>query len=184
MLTRALTLTLLLSTCTSTTSSESPRADLADPDPAPIVVVEDEPTPARATDADLPDCPDERATESLCTESGKLAGRIAPVDTVRLPTDAEVIYASPEHGTDQQSLTIALRGETLWIRAVDCGACRRVMGHGFEGQLDHLSAEQLAAVCERFGIAGSELSTAQAWRAYVTSDEGVAQLSARFVGVP
>jgi hypothetical protein len=183
MLARALALTLLLATCTSTTSSEAPRdepskPDATDPDP---VVVEDEPKPERATDAELADCPVDRDADSLCTASGKLAGRFGPVDTIRVATDAEVIYASAEVGTEQKSLTIAVQGETLWIRAVECGSCRRVMGVGFEGQLDQLSAEQLEQVRARFGIAGNELTTAQAWRTYATSPEGRAQLDALVV---
>jgi hypothetical protein len=65
-----------------------------------------------------------------------------------------------------------LDGETLYIKKVTCGSCRRVIGWGFSGQLDALSDEQLRALQTKLGF-GREptlLDSAEAWRNFAGGD--------------
>ncbi|MBI3203481.1 MAG: hypothetical protein HYZ29_18225 [Myxococcales bacterium] len=105
----------------------------------------------------------------LCNASGRVTGIWAPVDTVdgTPPAGAQVIRDEPRRDfAPGRSLTVALEGERIWVRLVSCGACRRVMGWAFVGDLSLLSDEQLDSLQERVGLPASpRLGTAAAWRA-------------------
>lgn len=142
-------------------------------------VVEAEP-PARTSATDLPDCPADADAGTYCTADGKLAGRWVLVDMLRPPTSAQIIFEAKHLDIHQQpSLVILLDGETLYIKAVTCGACRRVMGNGFAGVLTALSDEQLRALELGLGLAADAplLDSAAAWRGYVDSEPGKTALT-------
>lgn len=149
----------------------------SEPEPEPVVEAE---PPARASASDLPDCPADADAGTYCTADGKLAGRWVLVDTLRPPTSAQIIFEAKHLDIHQQpSLVILLDGETLYIKAVTCGACRRVMGNGFAGVLTALSDEQLRALEIGLGLAADAplLDSAAAWRGYVDSEPGKTALT-------
>lgn len=91
------------------------------------------------------------------------------VDTVDdvPPQGIEVIRDEPRRDmAPGRSLVVALEGERLWFRLVTCGACRRVMGWAFVGDLPNITDEQLRVIQERIGLPASvpPLRTARAWR--------------------
>ncbi len=163
-------------------STSEPSTTKTEPDP---LVIEGEPAPTpESPGAELPDCPAEAATrtvfENLCTPTGKLAGQWRAVDTLGIPADAEVIFEWAGPTSPRPSLTIALRGDELWIGHVSCGDCRRVLGEGFAGHIGQLSKDQMLAVQERLGLGQDVgvLSSPEAWRSFVASDSGRALLEA------
>lgn len=136
--------------------------------------------PARATAAELPDCPADADADTYCTPDGKLAGRWVLVDTLRPPTSAQTVFESTHPDIEQQpSLTILLDGETLYIRQVTCGSCRRVIGQGFRGDLVALSDEQLRALQTKLGLAADAplLDSAAGWRRYASGEPGKTALT-------
>jgi hypothetical protein len=155
------------------TDPEASNPEVADPE------AEGEP-PARAGTPQLPDCPADADADTYCTEDGKLAGRWVPVDTLRPPESAQTVFeAAPADIEKQPSLTILLDGETLYIKKVTCGNCRRVIGWGFSGDLTALSDEQLRKLQTKLGF-GREpqlLDSAEAWRSYAATDPGKATLN-------
>jgi hypothetical protein len=166
------------------TSGDQPgKVDEASKPNAPEAVIEPEAEgepPARAPTAELPDCPADADADTYCTDDGKLAGRWVPVDTLRPPTSAQIIFEAAYPDIEQQpSLIIMLEGETLYIKKVTCGSCRRVIGLGFSGELDALSDEQLLALQTKLGLGSRALvlDTADAWRRLATEDPGKAELT-------
>ena len=160
------------------TSSDSGQAEAKDPEQTPALDPEEpDAKPARATPsndeaAELPDCPG-ADDETYCTEDNKLAGQWVPVDMLRIPADAEQLFHAPHPDVDRQpSLTIAVNGETLYLHQVSCGACARVIGQGFRGELSALSEAQLAAVQARLGLPAdtAPLRSAEMWGGYVTGE--------------
>jgi hypothetical protein len=139
----------------------------------PEVVSPEAEPPARAAPPQLPDCPADADADTYCTAEGKLAGRWVPVDTLRPPESAQIIFEATHPDMEKQpSLVIMLDGETLYIKKVTCGSCRRVIGWGFSGQLDALSDEQLRALQTKLGF-GREptlLDSAEAWRNFAGGD--------------
>jgi hypothetical protein len=136
--------------------------------------------PARASAPQLPDCPADADADTYCTPEGKLAGRWVPVDTVRPPTSAETVFEATHTDIEQQpSLAILLDGETLYIKWVTCGSCRRVIGFGFSGDLAAMSDEQLRAMQTKLGLARDAAlnDSAAGWRRYVTGEDGKAALT-------
>ncbi len=109
------------------------------------------------------------ATQVYCA-GAELAGQWRPVDHVRLPEGAVVLYeaSAPDPARRQQrQLTVAVLGEELIVRKVTCGNCRRVLGEGFTGRLDLLAEGQVLDVQARLGLPeGPALRTAEAWRRY------------------
>ncbi|MEZ4227220.1 MAG: hypothetical protein R3B13_40145 [Polyangiaceae bacterium] len=105
----------------------------------------------------------------MCSASGEIVGIWVPVDYVKgVPPAAEIIREEPRRDVAPgRSLTVALEGERLWIQAVSCGACRRIMGHAFVGLLPRLTEKQLQSVQQRIGIPETPvLSNADQWRDY------------------
>lgn len=149
----------------------------ADDGPAPTIET------ASATEA-LPPCPEQARGESYCTEDGKLAGEWMPVDMLRVPEDAQVIFEASEGptagGSRQPSLTIAVDGEMIYLRHVTCGACRRELGDGFRGQLSAMTAEQTQAMQAKLGLDASMpvLDTAEKWENFASDARGEPALKA------
>jgi hypothetical protein len=136
--------------------------------------------PARASVPELPDCPADADADTYCTPEGKLAGRWAPVDTVRPPTTAETVFEATHPDNERQpSLTILLDGETLYVKSVSCGSCRRVIGFGFSGDLAAMSDEQLRAMQTKLGLSRDVAlnDSAAGWRRYVDGEAGKATLT-------
>jgi hypothetical protein len=165
-------------------SGEAPgKVDEASKPNGPAVVTEPEAEgepPARADVAELPDCPADADADTYCTGDGKLAGRWVLVDMLRPPTSAEIIFEAASRDIEQQpSLTILLDGETLYVKQVTCGSCRRVIGWGFSGELDALSDEQLRALQVKLGLAVDAplLDSPDAWRSYVAGKPGKSALT-------
>ncbi|MBK7579938.1 MAG: hypothetical protein IPI67_06995 [Myxococcales bacterium] len=105
----------------------------------------------------------------LCDASGQVVGISAMVDTVDgvPPAGAEVIRVEPEREMNPgRSLVVALEQDRLWFRLVSCGACRRIMGWSFVGELARLSDAQLRDIQQRLGLPLNvpALRTSQAWR--------------------
>lgn len=152
---------------------DTPGSDVSSPE------LEGEP-PARAAVAELPDCPADADADTYCTDDGKLAGRWVPVDTLRPPTSAQTVFEATHPDIERQpSLVILLDGETLYIKWVTCGSCRRVIGHGFQGELAALSDEQLRALQTKLGLPADAplLDSAAAWRRYVSDEPGKTTLT-------
>lgn len=158
--------------------AESDQPTATEPTPK-LAEVEAEP-PMRASAPQAPDCPADADADTYCTHDNKLVGRWVPVDTIRPPAVAETIFQSAPTDVEQQpSLVIALDGETIYIKKVTCGNCRRVIGQGFMGDLSALSDTQIRDLQDKLGL-GREaplLDTAQAWRSYVSNDAGYAALT-------
>lgn len=136
--------------------------------------------PARAGATELPDCPADADADTYCTDDGKLAGRWVLVDTLRPPTSAAIVFEATHPDMEPQpSLTILLDGETLYIKWVTCGSCRRVIGHGFGGTPTALSDEQLRALNTKLGLPADAplLDSADAWRRYADGEPGKAALT-------
>ncbi len=166
-------------------ASEPPTDATTHVDQVALAPIEAEPAPAPDPHAQLADCPGSASADRYCTEAGKLAGQWGMVDMVRVPKDAQEIFAAaPEHSR-QPSLHIAVEGEVLYIRKVSCGNCARIMGEGFRGQLDALSEAQLLELAARLGLdAGlAPLRTAQAWRDYASGEgrEALVQIAAQSI---
>lgn len=160
------------------------KVDEASKPNTPEVVAEPEAQgepPARAPTAELPDCPaDANVDDTYCTEDGKLAGRWVPVDTLHPPTSAEIVFEASQPDIQQQpSLTILLDGETIYVKHVTCGSCRRVLGQGFSGALAALSDEQLRALQTKLGLAVDSplMDSPDAWRSYIGGKPGKAALT-------
>ena len=129
----------------------------------------------------LPDCPtDESALTVYCTDSGKLAGKWVPVDTLRIPDDVEIIFNAEGPDTVRRSsLMIATRGDELYIAHATCRGCRRVLGQGFAGHLSHMSEAQLRELQTRLGL-GVEtplLASNGAWASFCSDETGKLALS-------
>lgn len=109
-----------------------------------------------------------RVATVMCSARGRVVGVWVPVDTVSgvPPEGAEIVRREPrQEFAPGRFLVVALEGERLWIQLVSCGACRRVMGASFVGQLPQLSDEQLRVVQDRVGLpAAPLLTTPAAWR--------------------
>jgi hypothetical protein len=141
--------------------------------------VEGEP-PARASTPSAADCPADADADTYCTQAGKLAGRWVPVDTLRPPTSAQVVFEATHADIEQQpSLSILLDGETIYIKWIHCGSCRRVIGFGFSGDLAAMSDEQLRALQTKLALPPDSglLDSGAAWRRYVDGDAGKATLT-------
>lgn len=141
----------------------------------------DGPPPRGEVEAEeLADCPEgdeaRRAIAHYCTEDGKLAGEWVPVDTLRIPDDAEVIFHDPGTSTEGNTeLTLAIRGEDeLYIRHVTCGQCRRVIGQGFSGHLAAMSPEQIRELETQLGLAEDMpvLETTETWKSFAGDPRG------------
>jgi hypothetical protein len=136
--------------------------------------------PGRASAPEVLDCPADADVDTYCTDDKKLAGRWAPVDTVRPPASAETIFEAKHADLEKQpSLVIAVEGEMLYIQRVTCGDCRRIIGHGFSGDLATMSDTQIRAVQTKLGLGRDAplLDTADAWRKYVSEDPGKTAMS-------
>lgn len=146
--------------------------------PTAVAPIEAETPPPADPHAELPDCPASPGEDMYCTEAGKLAGRWMMVDMLRVPEDAEPIFeAAPADHQRKPSLRIAVSGETLYLAHETCGSCARIMGQGFEGQLDALNEAQLLAVQARLGLEGAPaMGSTQQWRDYAAG-EGQAALT-------
>ena len=131
----------------------------------------------------LEDCPSEAGRDQLtnyCTDAGKLAGQWVPVDMLKVPADAEIVFHhKPEGVKEAPELSVALVGQRLYIRQVTCGACRRVLGQGFAGHLAHLSEEQMRAVQAQLGLSEDMplLNTPDQWRSFASDERGKGALT-------
>lgn len=160
-------------------SADTKVADPAEPDPAND---DDDSKPNRVAPptSELPDCPSGGSLPSYCTDEGKLAGQWILVDTLKIPDDVEIIFnAENADASNQTSLLIAIRGEELYIKHVTCGACRRVLGQAFTGQLAHMSETQVRGMQTQLGLADDTplLASADAWQSFCIDDAGKAALA-------
>lgn len=119
-------------------------------------------------------CRADATPSELCGADGRVAGLVAPVDHVlAIPPDVadKLFDTRSEQGGADRELTIAVEGDRLWIRAVTCGRCRRIMGWGFVGELSRLSDAQLVSVQKRVGLPDDvgALRTAGAWKRAIAS---------------
>ncbi len=109
-----------------------------------------------------------RGATVMCSAKGRVVGVWVPVDSVSgvPPAGAEIVRSEPRQAlAPGRSLVVGLEGERLWIQLVSCGACRRVMGVSFVGDLTQLSDEQLRVVQDRVGLpAAPVLVRAADWR--------------------
>lgn len=146
--------TLSCTTTATTTPGDANELDQAEPAAKPEPEPSPEPSPSAVA---LPECPSDPLAQGMlttyCTEQGELAGFWVPVDTLKIPADAEILFdLEAAEAREQPRLLVALRGEELYIRRVACGACRRVTGRGFAGHLSRLSAAQVAAMQGALGL--------------------------------
>lgn len=164
-------------------TSAEPEPDWSDTDPGePEPDPNEQPPIARAPAEELPACPTEQgnALANYCTEDGKLAGTWVPVDLLKVPDDVVVIFNAEGPDTSKQtSLLIATRGDALYIKQVTCGACRRVLGRGFAGQLSHMSEAQLRELQTQLGLAQDLplLEDAAKWTSFCADERGKAALT-------
>jgi hypothetical protein len=145
-----------------------PESEGADPVRAPVA------------SSELPACPADAGADAYCTEDGKLAGRWVPVDTLKVPEDAELVFdAAHPDDEGQPSLSVAIHGETLYLRHVTCGSCRRVIGQGFSGAVARMTEDQRAAMQAKLGLAAElpVLADIEGWRAFASDERGAAALT-------
>jgi hypothetical protein len=103
----------------------------------------------------------------MCGRGQRIAGRLAPVDDVqdRRPTGAELLCSREFRTSDRARLGAWLVGKRLWISATTCGACRRILGWHFVGDVESLRAEHLRILQGRLGLPPKPLlRTVEAWR--------------------
>jgi hypothetical protein len=150
-----------------------------EPEPKPDPVEDPKPDRAEPTPVDLPVCPAESEHPFYCDAHKQLVGSWMPVDHAKVPDDVEMIFEAEGGNTDQSRLWIGISGNTLYIRHVTCGACRRVMGLGFIGHLDHMTSDQQRAVQKQLGLPDSAplLETTEAWAVYAKTEAGIAALT-------
>jgi len=163
----------------SRTDAGTEAADLDDP-----AASETKPERSSSPAAELPECPSDPAAKGMlaayCTDAGELAGVWVPVDTLQIPDDVEIIFnVQGPDTTRQPALLIVLRDDELYIRQVTCGACRRVLGQGFAGQLSQLSPAQIGAVQVQLGLGPDlpALTTPEQWVEFTSGPKGVAALT-------
>jgi len=155
------------------------------PEPAEPVAVEAAPddaapTPAPTEPQPTVDCTGGPEVVHAYCEGASVVGRWTAVDRMTVPDDAEELFtaAAPGAGSSRgRRLTVAVRGEELFLRLVTCGACRRVLGEAFEGRLDQLDEAQVLHVQETLGLTGEPaMRTAAAWTTFTKSAEGARTL--------
>jgi len=84
-----------------------------------------------------------------------------------------------------RSLVLGVEGERLWFRLVTCGACRRIMGWAFVGNLARMSDAQLAMTQTRLGLSPKPaMRTREAWRAAYPADGGAGFSNAKPYSAP
>jgi len=135
-----------------------------------------EATPSATTD----DCQGVGGAFHVYCVGATAAGQWTPVDMMQVPEDAEVLFlgtAPGSGGTSGRRLTIAARGEQLFVAWVQCGACRRILGNGFVGRLDLLEAAQVLHVQQTLGLPADipALRTAEAWASFAQTREATLQ---------
>lgn len=111
------------------------------------------------------------APHVYCGDAGVIVGVYAAVDEVHgvPPREATTVRDEPRMElAPGRSLTIAHEGERLWVQRVTCGACRRVMGWAFVGDLPGMKPEQLRDLQTRLDIGADAplLETIADWRIY------------------
>lgn len=115
-------------------------------------------------------CRAEAPHEELCGKDGAVAGVIVPVDHAldTPPDSAEMLLGEREAREPRPKETsVGAEGERLWVRAVTCGNCRRIMGWAFVGDLPRLDDAQISSIQKRLGMPPEvgPLRTVSAWRA-------------------
>jgi hypothetical protein len=140
--------------------------------------VEADPTRA-SSEAALPECPADAGPDMYCNADNQLVGQWMLVDLLHIPKGAKVIFDAHHVDVDRQpGLTLAIEGETLYIRHVTCGACRRILGDGFRGQPAQMSEKQLREMQTRLGL-GVEmplLDSTEAVERFASDERGQAKL--------
>jgi hypothetical protein len=121
-------------------------------------------------------CTDAADANVFCAE-GKVVGVWRMVDTVQeqFPPDRVEVLADQrsKEFSPGRSLVLGVEGERLFFRLVTCGACRRIMGWAFVGNLARMSDDQLALTQTRLGLSPKPaLRTREAWRAAYAADGG------------
>ncbi|APR79017.1 Hypothetical protein A7982_04364 [Minicystis rosea] len=124
-------------------------------------------------------CPPDAAVypflNRFCDTAGRVSGVIMPVDVLEgvPPAGAEILATDSEPGHPiKREYVVALdaRGTRLWVRAVTCGDCRRMLGWSFVGDLARLEPGDLQTVQGRLGLPRDPvLKTADAWRKAVAA---------------
>lgn len=145
-----------------------PPVPASAPSPKPSAKPAPSPLPERFGGLGGP-CPEKNDHELTFCHDGRVTGIWAMVDTVHgvPPAGAEIIREEPRREfAPGRSLTVALEGDRLWIKLISCGACRRVMGWSFVGDLSKLSDKQLSVAQARIGLPETlpPLRTPKAWR--------------------
>ena len=126
------------------------------------------------------DCPADADVDTYCTADGKLAGRWVPVDTLHRPDSAPPVFGVENPDIAKQpSLTISIEKTTLYIEKVTCGSCRRIIGHGFSGDLSVMTETQVRAVQTKIGLGRDAplLDSTDAWRVFIADESGKATLT-------
>jgi hypothetical protein len=179
---RGLGLSLLLSACPPGIPATPPPT--VDEAPTPAAVATPEPAPKETAqpvaESQLPErfaklgrpCKEiarNDGVDAYCDARDIAVGLRTMVDMVHgvPPKGAKIIHDAPRDNSGPGTeLSIAFDGRLLWIRAVTCGKCRRVMGWAFVGVLDELSDAQLADVQDRAQLPKAPLlRTPAAWEA-------------------
>lgn len=164
-----------------------PKAPPPEPaEPPAVEAAPEAPSPPPAPAAPEPpaepaaDCAAGPEVVHAYCEGTSVVGQWTAVDRMTVPDDAVELFmaAAPGSGGSRgRRLTVAVRGEELFLRFVTCGACRRVLGEAFEGRLDQLDEPQVLHVQETLGLKGEPaMGTAAAWTAFTKSAEGSRKL--------
>jgi hypothetical protein len=81
-----------------------------------------------------------------------VTGIYQPADFMPAPPETAVVLSSPKEVVFTSTAYVALDGETIWIRRVTCGKCRRISGWSFIGNLPELDSKQLLTLQTAIGL--------------------------------
>lgn len=90
-----------------------------------------------------------------CSHEGRVTGIYQPADFIPDPPATALILSEPKAVEFTNTAYVALVGETVWVRRVLCGGCRRVTGWSFIGSVPELSTAQLLALQSAIGLDAS-----------------------------
>ncbi len=132
---------------------------------------------AEDSDSNRSNCAEPPDADILCTTDGIVAGRFLPVDMCDFPDDAQVLFSLTGLSRERTGFELAVRGDEVWIRRLECAACRRILGTGFHGFLDRMAPLHRKMVAETFGLPAVPASAASL-RSWARSAAGRRQLNA------
>lgn len=101
-----------------------------------------------------------------CSREGRVSGVYQAVDFLPAPPVDAVILSEPKEIVFASTAYVALDGETIWIRRVTCGGCRRIVGWSFIGNVSELSLRQLLTLQSDIGLEATvpALESAAEWQ--------------------